>query len=103
MSYQLKIITPKGSVFDEQVESLTAPGTEGSFGIYSQHALLITSLKLGVLSVKASSSEIYFSLNGGILEVDDQHNVLILSNHVVAKKNKEKALKESELLVSSMA
>lgn len=103
MAYQLKIITPNGQVFDEEVESLTASGTEGSFGIYSQHASFITSLKLGVLSVKSSAEEIYFALNGGILEVGDDHNVLILSNHVVLKKDKEKALKESEFLADAMS
>ncbi len=77
-TYTLTIITPNGKIFEDPIESLMAPGTEGSFGIFANHAPLIASVKDGLLTVKHEGSREQFTIGPGTLEVDDQHNVLLL-------------------------
>jgi F-type H+-transporting ATPase subunit epsilon len=80
-SYQLSIITPDGKVFDDQVESLIAPGAEGAFGVLGQHAPMVTSLAKGVLMFRQNQEENFYAISSGILEVDQQSNVLLLSDY----------------------
>lgn len=83
-NYQLSIVTASGEVFNDQVESLVAPGALGSFGVLSDHAPLVTSLSAGPLTVTQDGKENYFAVSSGILEVNDQNNVLVLTD--IAKK-----------------
>ena len=47
MSFNFQIISPEKSVFNEEIEMVIVPGTEGDIGILSNHMPLITSLRLG--------------------------------------------------------
>ena len=79
-NYKLSIITPHGKIFDGEVESLVAPGTEGSFGVLFNHAPMITTLKPGLIEIKKNNSTQKFSISEGILEVEKNSQVLILAN-----------------------
>ena len=83
-TYQLSIITPNGQIFQSQIDSLTAPGTLGSFGVLPRHTPMVTSLKSGPLSVKQEGNESYFAISSGVLEVDEQRDVLLLANFAVS-------------------
>ena len=45
----LKIISPERIVYQGMVESVTVPGTLGSFQILNDHAPIISSLEKGVV------------------------------------------------------
>ncbi len=79
-NYKLSIITANGEVFNGQVESLVASGELGSFGILSDHAPLVTSLCGGPLTITQNGKKNYFAVSSGILEVNDQNNVLLLAD-----------------------
>jgi len=82
-TYKLSIMTPGGRIFSEQVESLTAPGALGSFGVYAHHAPMVTELTKGILRVQRPNKEDSFLVNSGVLEVDGQHNVIVLVDQAV--------------------
>ena len=70
MSFNLQIISPEKSVFDEEIEMVIIPGTEGDIGVLSNHMPLITSLRLGNIYIYRNKKIIKkFLVNGGILEV----------------------------------
>jgi len=70
-AYNLSILTPEGKVYDDEVQSVVAPGRLGSFGVLYQHAHMIAAVKLGVLQVDTGNGLRYFVLGDGILEVTD--------------------------------
>ena len=77
----LEIITPEKPVLREQIESVTIPGTLGSFQILKDHAPLISSFEIGLIKVKMGSTENYFATAGGTVEVN--HNqVLVLADSI---------------------
>ena len=43
----LDIVSPDKEIFNGEVDSVTLPGTLGSFTILSQHAPIVSSLKAG--------------------------------------------------------
>ena len=70
MSFNFQIISPEKSVFNEEIEMVIVPGTEGDIGILSNHMPLITSLRLGNIYIYRDKKIIKKLLvNGGILEV----------------------------------
>ncbi|KPJ48940.1 MAG: ATP synthase F0F1 subunit epsilon [candidate division Zixibacteria bacterium DG_27] len=70
--YTLTIVTPEEVVFEDEVISLVAPGSEGYLGVLTDHAPLITALVPGKLTVKDKrGKESVFSLSGGFLEVSN--------------------------------
>jgi len=81
--YNLSIITPNGKIFEDKISSLTAPGSEGSFGILSHHSPMIAQLKKGVLAIKQNTSEQFYTIGSGVLEVNHLNEVLVLANTAV--------------------
>jgi len=70
--YTLTIVTPEKVLFEDEVISIVAPGSEGYLGVLSDHAPLITGLVPGKLTVKdKEGTETIFSLSGGFLEVSN--------------------------------
>lgn len=51
-AFQLSILTPEKAVFEGSVEYVQAPGTEGYFGVLTNHAGLVTALANGTLTVR---------------------------------------------------
>lgn len=66
---KLEIVTPQGPVFGEEVDEVTAAGSEGEFGILPGHVPFITTLKIGMLICKQGGSTLIFFINWGYAEV----------------------------------
>ena len=78
MSFNLQIISPDKYVFDEEIEMVIIPGTEGDIGVLSNHMPLITSLRLGNIYIYRNKKIIKkFLVNGGILEVFENRCTLL--------------------------
>ena len=69
-TYTLSILTPKGNVYENKIESLVAPGANGSFGVLANHAPLLAATLPGVLKIK-EEKEIFFAVGSGMLEVSE--------------------------------
>ncbi len=66
---KLAVVTPQRKVLAEEVESVTAHGTEGYLGILPRHAPLLTALKPGVFYYrKAGGKTECMAVSGGFLE-----------------------------------
>lgn len=78
MTFNLQIISPNESVFDEEIEMVIIPGAEGDIGVLSNHMPLITSLRLGNIYIYRNKKIIKkFLVNGGILEVFENKCTLL--------------------------
>jgi F-type H+-transporting ATPase subunit epsilon len=84
VSYKLTIVAPSGKIFEDTVDSMAVPGTEGGFEVYSRHMPLISSLKGGAVRVRQSGKITAYEITSGILEVDLEHNVTLLADQATA-------------------
>lgn len=67
----LNIVSPEKELFNGEVESVTLPGTVGSFTILPQHAPIVSSLKAGMLSyITKDKEEHTLTINGGFIEMN---------------------------------
>ncbi len=68
-----EIITQERVVFNQLVDMVIAPGSEGELGILPHHVPLLTALAAGELRVKTSGGEQSFAISGGFMEVQPDH------------------------------
>jgi len=66
---RVTVISPAGSIFDGEAESLRAPAYDGEVGILPHHAPFMTLLGDGTLQVRAAGGEQSFQVRGGFLQV----------------------------------
>lgn len=102
-----EIITPKGTIYSGDINSVTLPGSEGEFGVLPEHASLVTLLSAGVIEIeKADNSKELVAINWGHVKVDEG-KVSILADGAVAISGTgsdiAKALEEANTLIHSMS
>lgn len=71
---KLRIIAPDRMVFEGDVESVTLPGTVGSFTVLNNHAPIISSLESGKIVYKDANGQTDIVVRSGFAEVN--HNIL---------------------------
>jgi F-type H+-transporting ATPase subunit epsilon len=71
-TFQFKLVTPTGVLFDGAVEQVTAVGALGEFGVLPLHTNFITSLVPGILTLKIDAANYTeYLVAGGLAEVKD--------------------------------
>lgn len=76
----LIIATPLRTVYDARVDQVTVTTSNGELTILPNHIPLVTTLKIGQVMVRKGSQEIYHAIDGGILEVRPNNELVILSD-----------------------
>ncbi len=66
---KLRIIAPDRLVFEGDVESVTLPGTVGSFTVLNNHAPIISSLENGKIVYKDANGQSEVAVRSGFAEV----------------------------------
>jgi F-type H+-transporting ATPase subunit epsilon len=69
MPLQLEIVTPEKLAFQDEVDSVQVPGSEGELGILPHHAPLVSTLGAGELRLRKGGQEESFAIVGGFLQV----------------------------------
>lgn len=72
-TYQLDIVTPEKAVLSQAVTFVAAPALEGEIGVLPQHAPFLSPLSCGVLKAVTETVELYYAVNGGFVEVNNNH------------------------------
>ena len=105
MPIQCDIVTQERSVFSEEVDYVSLPGTEGVMGILPNHAPMLTALAFGEVMVRSNGDEQFFAIGGGYAEVQpdrvivladsaEQADEIDLDRAEKARERAEKAMKE---------
>ena len=94
-TYQAQLLTPEGSSFEGQVESVRVPGSNGNFQMLHNHAPIVSSLGIGKISIKQEDQKILnFAVSGGFVEMsDNQLTILAEKAEKSTEINREEALK----------
>jgi len=78
---RLEIVTPEKIVVSEAVQSVMAPGSEGSFGVLPGHTTFLSTLSAGPVQFRNADGEEHFAfVSSGFAEVlPSQVTVLVES------------------------
>ena len=77
MPVRLAIVTPAGTVIDESVDQVVAPGVEGEFGVLPGHTPFLLALQAGVVQYETRGRRQYLVVSSGFAEVTGDHVTLL--------------------------
>jgi F-type H+-transporting ATPase subunit epsilon len=72
MSIRCEIVSQDRTVFEDDVDIVVLPGTDGEMGILPHHAPLLTTLKYGLIKVRMQGQEQVFTVAGGVAEIQPE-------------------------------
>ena len=93
-----ELVSPERLLLSLDADQVTAPGTEGDFGVLPGHAPLIASLRSGVVEIEAADAgeveRIY--IGGGLAEVSTGR-MTILAEEAIAVAELDRATLEQKI------
>lgn len=92
---RLKIVTPEREAFDEEVNMVTVPSSEGELGILPHHANLMAKIVPGELKIKKGERVEYLALGGGFLQMSNNVLTIMTDLATAAEDIDEKAVEEA--------
>ena len=83
---KLQIVSPEAQLFNGEVESITVPGTSGSFQILNNHAPIVSSLVAGEVKIQGNiildeQNKEKFSQHGNITYLNIKSGTVELRNN----------------------
>ena len=69
MTIRCEIVSQDRLVWEGDADIVNIPGTEGDMGILPNHAPLLSTLGLGIITVRSGTAEHLFTVAGGVVEV----------------------------------
>ena len=78
----LEIVTPDKKIFQGEVTQASFPGADGSFQVLKDHAPIVSALAKGVVSFTTDEKRVSLTVDGGVVEVKDNH-IIVLAEKVV--------------------
>lgn len=66
---KLEIVTPEASIYSEEVDMVTLPGSEGEMGIYPMHVPLMTEIVAGELIARKDGRDQHLAVGGGFVQI----------------------------------
>lgn len=77
--FNLKVVTPKRVIIEEQADSITLPSKSGEITILARHIPLFSLLVDGIIKIKNDNEEKFFAIGGGYVETDGQEVTVLVS------------------------
>jgi F-type H+-transporting ATPase subunit epsilon len=105
MPLHLEIVTPERLAYEDDVDSVQLPGSEGELGILPHHAPLLATLGAGELRIRKGGQEEAFAVFGGFVQVRPDKVIVMaeladLSSEIDLEKARE-ARREAERALES--
>jgi F-type H+-transporting ATPase subunit epsilon len=69
MPIRVEIVSQDRMVYQGDADIVILPGEMGEMGILPNHAPLLSTLKFGILKVRTQGQEEYFTVAGGVVEI----------------------------------
>ena len=76
----VSVISPERTLYEGQATAVVAPAYDGEVGILTDHAPMMTLLGRGMLRLEGGGSTQRFTVDGGFLQVVDNH-VRVVTEH----------------------
>lgn len=75
---KLKVIDPSGIKFDQEIDMVLLPGSEGEMGILPNHMDMIAELKEGDIQIHKNSKIERISIKHGIVSIYNGTNIDVM-------------------------
>lgn len=77
MAFRLKITSPYGTFYDQDVQTINVKTVDGYIGVLENHIPLVSPLEISIMMIRTSEGERHVSLAGGIIYVKKKETVIV--------------------------
>jgi F-type H+-transporting ATPase subunit epsilon len=77
---KLQLVTPDRTIFEGEIEELTAPGAVGPFTILLNHSPIVSALVPGMFRYRSGKTEENLLFGGGFLEFHENQATVLASS-----------------------
>jgi F-type H+-transporting ATPase subunit epsilon len=92
---KLEIVTPRATVFSEDVDMVTLPAVEGQIGVYALHVHLITQIVPGEIIVNKGGQDRSLAVGEGLVEITADRVAIVTDMAIPAEKIDEAKVEEA--------
>jgi F-type H+-transporting ATPase subunit epsilon len=71
-TFKFELVSPAKLLFSGEVDEVIVPGAEGEFTVLPTHAPVVSTLRPGILTVKAGGNVTRLYVRGGFAEVNEK-------------------------------
>jgi F-type H+-transporting ATPase subunit epsilon len=83
-TFQFELVGPERLIFSDAVEFVVVPGMEGDFGVLPGHALLLSTVRPGVLEIHEGNQPKHrYFVSGGFAEVTGERCTVLSTETVL--------------------
>ncbi len=80
MPFELTIVTPEGQAYQGRVERVVLPGSEGEFGVLTNHERFLSPLRVGAVEILTEDGPLYAAVADGFAEVDGESVTVLVDS-----------------------
>ena len=80
--FKLDIITPFGSYYSQEVESIKFSNEEFVLMVLANHTPIVSKVAICELVIKTGKNTLYYAISGGVVNVKKDHTVTLLVNSI---------------------
>ncbi len=80
MPFELTIVTPEGQAYQGSVERAVLPGSDGEFGVRTDHERFLAPLRVGAVEILTADGPLYAAVADGFAEVDGEHVTVLVDS-----------------------
>ena len=77
MAFRLKITSPYGTFYDQDVQTINVKTVDGYIGVLENHIPLVSPLEISIMMIRTSEGERHVTLAGGIIYVKKKETVIV--------------------------
>ena len=80
MPFELTIVTPEGQAYQGSVERVVLPGSEGEFGVLTNHERFLAPLRVGAVEILTDDEALFAAVADGFAEVDGESVTVLVDS-----------------------
>ncbi len=82
-TFQFELVAPEKLIFSDDIEFVVVPGAEGDFGVLPGHALLLSTVRPGIIEIHENDKpKERFFVGGGFAEVTPERCTVLSTESV---------------------
>jgi F-type H+-transporting ATPase subunit epsilon len=84
-TFKFELVSPAKLLFSGEVDEVIVPGAEGEFTVLPMHAPVVSTLRPGILTVKAGADVKRLYVRGGFAEVNEKGLTILAEDATAAE------------------
>jgi F-type H+-transporting ATPase subunit epsilon len=92
---KLEIVTPEGRAYEDDVDMVVLPGSDGELGVYAAHAPLMTQLAPGEVRILKDGKQTELVVGSGFAEITQTQVSVLTDSAMEDSAINEKATEEA--------